>query len=45
MKILVVDDNTSNRKLLRLIFERHGYAEISEARDGLEGFETARKLK
>jgi two-component system cell cycle sensor histidine kinase/response regulator CckA len=42
MKILIVDDSTSDRKLLRLIFERHGYNSISEAGDGMEGIEMAR---
>lgn len=42
MKILVVDDNANNRKLMRLIFEKNGYHDITEARDGLEGFEQAK---
>jgi two-component system cell cycle sensor histidine kinase/response regulator CckA len=42
MKILIVDDNASNKKLLRLTFERHGYHSIIEAGDGLEGIDMAR---
>jgi len=44
MKILIVDDNCDNRRLLRLIFEKHGYDDLFEAVDGLEGIETARSL-
>jgi PAS domain S-box-containing protein len=42
MKILIVDDNANDRKLSRLILERHGYRTIIEARDGREGLEMAR---
>jgi two-component system cell cycle sensor histidine kinase/response regulator CckA len=45
MKILIVDDNANNRKLLRLIFERHGFHSIAEAGDGQEGIETARSIR
>jgi len=44
MKILIVDDNASDRKLLRLIFERYGYHTIIEAGDGLEGIDMARAM-
>ena len=44
MKILIVDDNADNRKLLRMIFEKNGYHDITEARDGLEGIEKARSI-
>ena len=39
-KILVVDDNGDDRKILKIILERQGF-EVIEARDGLEGLETA----
>lgn len=45
MKILIVDDNTNDRKLLRLIFERYGYHSIIEAGDGLEGIDMARAMR
>jgi PAS domain S-box-containing protein len=45
MKILIVDDNPKERKLLRLIFERHSYNTIIEAGDGLEGIEKAREMR
>ncbi|HTY20499.1 MAG TPA: response regulator, partial [Geobacteraceae bacterium] len=44
MKILIVDDNNNERKLLRLIFERNGYQSIIEAGDGMEGIEKARAI-
>ena len=40
MKILVVDDNNDDRKLLRCIAERNGH-EVLEAVDGREGLEKA----
>jgi signal transduction histidine kinase len=45
MKVLIVDDNASDRKLLRLIFERHGYKEIIEAGDGLDGLKNAKEWR
>lgn len=43
MKVLIVDDNASDRKLLRLILERHDITEVMEAGDGFEGLEAARR--
>ena len=43
MIILIVDDNTNDRKLLRMILERHGCGTVIEARDGQEGLELARE--
>ena len=40
MKILVVDDNSDDRSLLRLIVERYGHQAI-EAADGREGLRQA----
>lgn len=41
MKVLIVDDNANDRKLLRLNLERHGCETVIEARDGREGLELA----
>ena len=40
-RILVVDDNASNRKLLATLLSHEGH-QIIEARDGLDGLEAAR---
>ena len=40
-KVLIVDDNDKSRKLLRVIFQKSGYATV-EAKNGKEGVETAR---
>ncbi len=40
MNILIVEDNTNDRKLLRYTLERHGCTVI-EARDGEEGLDLA----
>ena len=42
-KILVVEDNQKNRKLLTDILKYHGY-EVSEAADGFEGIRLAREF-
>ncbi len=45
MKVLIVDDNADDRKVLRYNLENHGCAEVIEARDGMEGLELARARK
>lgn len=44
MKILVVDDNAGDRKLLRYGLEHYG-CEVIEAVDGLDGLEKARAYR
>jgi CheY-like chemotaxis protein len=43
MKLLIVDDNQSDRRLLRYILEPHGFDTIWEAGDGQEGFAMAQQ--
>jgi CheY-like chemotaxis protein len=43
-KILIVEDNELNRRLIRDILKYHGY-EIIEAGDGAEGIEMAKSHK
>ena len=45
MKVLIVDDNDSDRKILRYNFEQHGCETIYEARNGKEGLALARLHK
>ena len=42
-KILIVDDNAKNRKLLRVILRQAGYI-IFEAEDGREGVDAAQRI-
>lgn len=45
MKVLIVDDDATARKLLRLNLERHGCETVIEACDGQQGLELARAHK
>jgi len=42
-KILIVDDDEKNRKLLRILFQKYGY-ETVEAEDGEEAVGMAKKI-
>ncbi|MBV5338350.1 MAG: SpoIIE family protein phosphatase [Deltaproteobacteria bacterium] len=44
MNVLIVDDNANDRKILRYTLEHHG-CEVTEAKDGQEGFELAKRLQ
>lgn len=41
MKVLIVDDNSEDRSLLRYILEHHGCSQVVEAVDGVEGLAMA----
>ncbi len=45
MKILIVEDNETDRKIIRLTLQRHGYDQILEAKDGEEGLILAREQR
>lgn len=45
MKVLIVDDNANDRRLLRYNLERHGCDAVIEACDGQEGYDLARSHK
>jgi sigma-B regulation protein RsbU (phosphoserine phosphatase) len=42
MKVLIVDDNTDDRRLLRYSLAKHGCEQIIEASDGHDGLEMAK---
>jgi len=44
VNVLIVDDNANDRKILRYTLEHHG-CEVTEAKDGQEGFELAKTVK
>jgi len=43
-KILIVDDTSYIRKILREIIEEHGHTVVGEAKNGLEAIELTEKL-
>jgi CheY-like chemotaxis protein len=45
MKVLIVDDNDNDRKILKYNFKQHGCEVILEARNGKEGLALARMHK
>ena len=45
MKVLIVDDNDNDRKILKYNFKQHGCQVILEARNGKEGLALARMHK
>jgi len=45
MKVLIVDDNDDDRKILKYNFKQHGCEVILEARNGKEGLALARMHK
>ena len=45
LKILIVDDSRTGRKILRRIFEEEGYTIVGEACDGEDGYLKYRELK
>lgn len=44
MKVLIVDDNADDRRILRYTLEHHGCG-VTEAQDGQEGLDLAKTLK
>jgi serine phosphatase RsbU (regulator of sigma subunit) len=44
MKVLIVDDNADDRRILRYTLEHHG-CRVTEAKDGQDGFERLHELR
>jgi serine phosphatase RsbU (regulator of sigma subunit) len=44
MKVLIVDDNADDRRILRYTLEHHG-CQVTEAKDGQDGFERLHELR
>jgi len=44
-KILVVDDDMINRKLLNVLLKKNGYTDVIEAEDGLEALQKIKENK